>query len=403
MEIEQFEILTERLPEAKAAMAKMIKKVNRYGCPDITFVVGESYTKVERRIDELGHPCKVRINYTSIDVAGQAPKVGDYEFMARVEIGENGNLVDTLPGVDDLEEKFRHTDSYCDHCHTRRRRKDVYVVRNRENGEQVQVGRTCLRDFMGIDDPAKIVRRFQFWAQVKEEFEGGFVSAGYAVAPLETVMAVTSACARKWGWCSKTQAANSYDENMQPTSFYVEIALSSSGVLVREEIKLKKEILESVTDADYQKAKEIIEWVRNDFKNNNEYAHNLRVLFSDDVLMEMKRLGFVVSAHQVYMQAMERGKEQAQEKKASNWQGEIKERLKGLQVQLKLKRDLGCGEFGETYLYKFQDQEGNLYGWFTGKNLELDEGDQIELDGTVKKHNEYKGIKETVLTRVKVK
>lgn len=55
-----------------------------------------------------------------------------------------------------------------------------------------------------------------------------------------------------------------------------------------------------------------------------------------------------------------------------------------------------------TNLHTFKDKEGNIYVWKTDKYIEADYGDILVLTGTIKDHNEYKGVKQTVLTRCKV-
>ena len=55
-----------------------------------------------------------------------------------------------------------------------------------------------------------------------------------------------------------------------------------------------------------------------------------------------------------------------------------------------------------NHIYKFADDNGNTFTWKTGKWLELDKGTQYTVKGTIKDHNEYKGDKQTVLTRCKV-
>lgn len=58
---------------------------------------------------------------------------------------------------------------------------------------------------------------------------------------------------------------------------------------------------------------------------------------------------------------------------------------------------------GETnFIYKFTDEEGNILTWKTACWLGLDEGTEYEITGKVKEHSEYKGDKQTVLTRCKV-
>ena len=47
------------------------------------------------------------------------------------------------------------------------------------------------------------------------------------------------------------------------------------------------------------------------------------------------------------------------------------------------------------------DTEGRTLIWFASKYLEAEPGEQWNLTGTVKDHNEYNGTCQTVLTRVK--
>lgn len=55
-----------------------------------------------------------------------------------------------------------------------------------------------------------------------------------------------------------------------------------------------------------------------------------------------------------------------------------------------------------TYLYTFKDEQGNVYTWKTGSYLNKDKGSKLTLKGTIKDHSEYKGVKQTVLTRCKI-
>lgn len=55
-----------------------------------------------------------------------------------------------------------------------------------------------------------------------------------------------------------------------------------------------------------------------------------------------------------------------------------------------------------TFLHTFKDENGNVFTWKTGNCIEADYGDKLVVKGTIKDHNEYKGIKQTVLTRCKI-
>lgn len=60
--------------------------------------------------------------------------------------------------------------------------------------------------------------------------------------------------------------------------------------------------------------------------------------------------------------------------------------------------------YGETnHIYKFADENGNTIVWKTTSFQELAEGKTYEIKGKIKEHSEYKGDKQTVLTRCKIK
>lgn len=66
--------------------------------------------------------------------------------------------------------------------------------------------------------------------------------------------------------------------------------------------------------------------------------------------------------------------------------------------------EYGYGYWTEnvTNLHTFKDEQGNVYTWKTGKFIDADQGTKMMLKGTIKEHSEYKGIKQTVMTRCKL-
>lgn len=100
------------------------------------------------------------------------------------------------------------------------------------------------------------------------------------------------------------------------------------------------------------------------------------------------------------------------EQHTSEYKGEIKERLKGLKLTLMFETTFenqrpakyrGCYE-DIKWFYSFKDEDGNIFTWIASSpmNSDIQKGDTVILDGTVKEHKEYKGDKQTVLTRCKI-
>lgn len=59
-------------------------------------------------------------------------------------------------------------------------------------------------------------------------------------------------------------------------------------------------------------------------------------------------------------------------------------------------------EHNTTYIYNMVDDNGNVFIWKTSKGINLENGEKLNVKGTIKEHNEYAGVKQTVLTRCKI-
>ena len=77
--------------------------------------------------------------------------------------------------------------------------------------------------------------------------------------------------------------------------------------------------------------------------------------------------------------------------------GSVGERIKGISATLSDIRGFS-GQYGWTHIYTFEN-ESNVFTWFTTKPLNIEIGTKVTLTGTIKKFEEYKGIKTTQLSR----
>lgn len=85
----------------------------------------------------------------------------------------------------------------------------------------------------------------------------------------------------------------------------------------------------------------------------------------------------------------------------SEFVGTVGERLRNLTV--KLKSAVGFdGNYGWTNIYKFLYGDNELV-WMTSKELEFEKGDILDLTGTVKKQEEFRGVRTTQLSRCIIK
>ena len=226
---------------------------------------------------------------------------------------------------------------------------------------------------------------------------------------------MTKAIINEHGWVSKSKANENnagldYDidtdkQYLLPTVDYVIPQMEK-----RRNPQIKVQFIPT-TDEDIQFAKDAIEYFEKQEKMN-DYLFNVKNLIKLGYVPGRKEglAASIVGSYYGYLKRIEREAAKIDEKKQSEWQGEIKKRQDWV---LTFKYDYEYqNDFGVGYIYYFEDDNGNIFKWFTGNGLYMltEEGylnvekeDKIVLIGTVKNHDEYKGIKQTVLTRCKIK
>lgn len=86
----------------------------------------------------------------------------------------------------------------------------------------------------------------------------------------------------------------------------------------------------------------------------------------------------------------------------SQFVGEIGERLRDIPMQV---RNIGGFDsaYGYKWVYTFEDNDGNVYSWFTTSQQAVSVGMKCIVTGTIKAHVEYKSVFTTQLNRCVIK
>jgi hypothetical protein len=380
MELTTFSIPTFRKEAISKRLDKLAKKANKYGNSDISYSFGD--TKIVGIKNEDGYDRQYE--FVDIIVTGDAPIINGWNFLARVELMDGENLIHNVPGTEvEISSDYREHNGHCDHCNTLRARNDVYILS--KDDEEIAVGRTCLRDFLGIDDPKGIVNRAQFFEEIRsmerDEFGSFGKNGGY---DLHEVLLISAAYIREKGYVSRAKQA---DTGYETTGECVQHTIDGSlGYSIKH------------TDTDREWVTKTLEFFRRDAEFGNTYMDNIRVLVKQDIV-RVQHMGLIASS----VITAQRELAPKEEKPESNFVGEVKERLRGLKLILNKVIFLGHGQFGPSYLHLMSDSSGNVFSWITGNKIEETDGTDIVIDGTVKEHKLYNGVNQTVLTRAKLK
>ena len=361
-------------------------KCHKYGCDFQFQVVGEQLRKDK---DDFGHVRYAR--YIEVEAEGTA-RIADWEFVATVEHNKPMNIIRCFLQDVEVPHEYFTADTYCDHCQTRRYRKDTYIIRNTKTGEFKQVGKSCLLDYTHGLSASQVAQYISWFDEI---INGEAPMPGYkSYSETKAILQYAVEAVRLYGYV-KSDA-----EYGDPTKSVVRDCYHHSFAW--------KKHYEAGFDPDHEgneeKTQKILSWAAT-LSDDYGYKSSLKAILAKEYC-EPRDYGFIVSAVAAYDREVEKIQRQKKEvaDSTSEWVGSVGDRI-NIEASVKLLTSWDT-EFGYTYLYKFTDKYGNVFTWKTGKWLgdedEIKEDQKISLKGTIKAHNEYKGIKQTELTRCKV-
>jgi len=394
-----FAVVTWNLGSFVERMQKLVKKAQKLGCDTVGFDVLDSFDKVVVRETYDGF-YKQKISFTNVRVFGAAPKFAGWSLIGRLDFKSvpGATVRAMVPGHECPAEFQAVEPGRCDHCHASRRRNDSFLCQH-EDGRVVVVGRQCIADFLGNESPEHIAALATCLADIGRvggDDEGGHGGRVRDEHEIGYFVAVTAYCVRTYGWVPRSAAANGAD--VDPTASRVLRLLCPQLDAAREAHRLAE--LAKVSQKDGEQAEAAIAWARGTTENT-DYIYNLRTVVSAPSVVG-KMAGIAASVISAWDRAMARETERAVRRDAacSTHQGTVGGKISfaGEVVMVR-----GCeSRFGTTTIIKLVDASGNVYTWFASGGRDVARGERYAVTGTVKKHDEYKGEMQTVVTRCKI-
>lgn len=377
-------------------------KCIKYGASFHYAVVGEEFRSYKDKNDE-----EHTIRFVLVEAEGQVIHQ-DWEFIAVVAHEQAGNIIRQFNTNIEVPEKYYTSEPVCEHCNTKRRRKDTYLIHNTTTGEWKQVGKTCLNEFTNGMDAEEVARYISLFDELikGESFSG--VGSYETYTSVREILAYAFETVKHFGYQPASEW-ESYPTRSRCDDFY-SVCTGRTRWLTAHRIEQIKEEMELVKfHADSEDNKKLVDdsiaWVLSQDDSNNSYMHNLKVICSSD-WCSSRNLGILISLAHTYRkhikaEEIKKVKNEAHDSEAasSNFVGSEGERITFKAV------DVTCvytseSIYGLSFMYKMHDEDGNVMMWTTGNSLDVEYS--YTVTGTVKKHEEYRGVKQTWLTRCRV-
>lgn len=357
---------------------RLLKKANQYGF-ELEVDFGETYVAEIPVIDEeegTRYTEYYEVFDLTITSEGRIKK-GDYEVLAKLDHTDEGNVV-TLIDADECKPEWTTIKPFCKHCNSNHNLKYTYIVKGAE-GEK-QIGKTCLKDYCGIDPQSVGIWNELNAVATSEDVEheqrdinvhSHMVRTVEALAHAIEVMAEQGYVKSEENGCNKVKLAERIAKKVKPSE---------------ESMKKAEEIEKAILDISLEEAcRAMLNTVQTLLKNK----------FS-----KLDYLGYIAYAplaYERYAKKVAERKAREQSDKNSQYIGNIGEKVSIAVTECKLCTSWE-NQWGYTYLYKITDTQGNVFIWYASSCITHEVS---KITGTVKQHSERDGVKQTIITRCK--
>lgn len=399
-----YTIFTKDLEATTKKINRIAKKCQKANVPFV-FNVGKSYDKVIDVKNANGDESHYVINLTDIEVNCQFKHDG---WTALGLVQRKDGIVQCYFNEASLIKEYSKTDFHCDHCKKHVHRNSVVVLEH-ENGERKVVGTSCV-----------------------EEFTCG-LSGNLVAAFADLSFDLENDCERIAKMLDTQKCFDGDNEFDANDEWYEKIGIYGGvkGYDVKKIVACAANIISCngfksssddeatwkfildcydrynkyVTKDDETEAKKAIDWINSmseDEFTQSSYLFNLHQIINAGYCT-MRHFGLLASLIPSYKKS--ESKRILNEIKAiSNYVGNVGEKIT---TEIIIAKKI-CFEsqWGNVWYVIMKDNAGNTLKWKASSlkqmnELNLCEGSEATMTGTVKDHNEYRGEKQTVVTRCK--
>lgn len=372
-------------------MAKLGKKLNTLA-PGVR-KVGNSAIKQ----GELLYPATVyEITNGTLTVEG------NHKYVGKISHEDGMTSISEVPGFT-INPTFR-TRHHCDHCNKVRNRNSYFVFTHEERGE-LQVGSSCLKDFIG-HNPQHLLGWLDGLAELhlldnvgpSDENEGGGLRTAFGYEFNLTLATIVNQI-RTRGFRSAKMVAEIEASN--PLRTVTTTAEEVNGRLFDHYRRDEYRVACTPTEENYSEAAEFLTWAAARTGDVSTFWFNVVQQLENNAVFLPKKVSYVAAAVQMWIRENEAAKVRG-ETKVSEFVGAVGEKIEASITVTRI--NLFDTQFGTSRMIIGTTEAGAVLVWTTtsASVRDVEVGQTLKLSGAVKNHAVFRDIKQTVLTRCKV-
>lgn len=398
------------LSKLEHEIEKLNRRARKLGLPEIAVTeTGREKREIRREdVDGTPMPTGVYETWVKLDVTGESPKLEGWNFLGTLDHSAGDTIVRNAPGCEIPAIYWSEgRKGICDHCGTNRRRKETFIVKHAETGETKQVGRQCVADFLGGKSVEQAIWLATYVRRLGEildddydhDYEGGNLWREPVLFDANKALAIAVRVVNEHGFVSRRDA----EARMCPSTSDRMTEVMWPPKMTNLSERERKEIMDEIKrctpqNGDVEKAAAMREWLAGLDASSSSYVFNLQAIAKRE-MVQPKELGFLASLVPFYFRQVENPDYQKKERVPSEHIGKEGERTE-LEVEC-VGIGATTGQYGEVTIYRMKCGD-NKVTWFASAASEIEIGGKYKVKATIKRHDEYRNEKVTLVNRVKV-
>ena len=386
----------ERLDEAISAIEKANRRLEKFGIEDRFEYDAEVYNRTVES-PWTGGPAfaEERVAFT---LKNPSISYGGHRFLAVVEAEEEGLITRTGAGVE--LNGWRPTSMECEHCGHNRGRSKTYLV-EAEDGTRKQIGSTCVEGYLGVKPEGLWALSLDPVEKIHSDDSAPAINPRRLSRPVDFTLALALAVSDEGrDFVSKSQA---YNYGTTSTAEALEDVMWGASNLPAEK---RREFMDKADE--YMatgKVDEVLTTIRS-VEGDTDYATNLRTVAAGE-WVKPQNTAVLISGLTAYRRQLRAQEEAAKPQPVAGFAGEVGAKMKGTKATVTAVRHIDdYDRWGNPMTRSqvvYRDEAGHELVWWASSRVNTEEGAEVVFSGgTVKNHGSFRGVDQTVLTRVKM-
>jgi hypothetical protein len=391
IEISEF-VPIENLRKLREKIVILNKKAKKNSLPEIVLSYGERTTKTIKYYDD-----SFQVEMVRCILVGEYPRLLGYEFLAKLEKHGDRNLI--IGSKSNFDVSWETKPGFCDHCKSKRDRKETYVIKKTDSEDILQIGSSCIDTFIGSSSLSSVAARatlFSIFADT-DLFERSQTDKTSTPVSTFDFLSAVIAHTKKYGYV--TAAASESSDNKKSTAYSAYLMLNPPKGADSGDVK--------ITSADRELSEKAILEIDKIILtvNNPSLRANIKTLYACPDL-EVERINTAALLGKLFLESQDMSTAPAasvkKEKCAGNFLGAIGEKRE-FKVEVGSKRNFES-RFNNngTNMIIMMDEEQNTILTMTGGNFNPEIGSRLKIRATIKAHKEYQDVKQTIIQRASI-